>query len=214
MKYLISRLLVLSLIFLSLNSFADNVTVKLVTPGDLLASYLKNLNQFSADISESLKADSGENINNTGHVWIERPNKFRYEINSPETQIFVSDGRNLYDYEPDLMQVVVRPLDQSISQTPLLLLSSGALGLEKKFKISFLNSGDNHQFVLIPIAQDGLISQVVLSFDPKNIPEKMQVSNSFGQITELSFSKVIENQKIDQNQFEFTAPKGVDVLEA
>ncbi len=237
-NYLISRLRVGvvtgSLFFLSLNSFADsaasliggvanpassslkpiNVSVKLVTPGDFLVSYLKNLNQFSADVSENLNTDSGGGINNTGHVWIERPNKFRYEINSPETQVFVSDGQNLYDYEPDLMQVVVRPLDQSISQTPLLLLSSGAVGLEKKFKISFLDSGDDHQFLLIPLAQDGLISQVILSFNQQNIPEKMQVSNSFGQVTELSFSKVIENQKLDQALFKFIAPKGVDILGA
>ena len=216
MKYVrskfLARLVIGALFFVSLNSFGVNE--KVVLPGDLLASYLKNLNQFSADISETLKTDSGQNINNTGHVWIQRPNQFRYEIHSPETQVFVSDGKNLYDYEPDLMQVIVRPLDQSISQTPLLLLSSGALGLENKFKISFLNAEDHHQFLLIPLAQDGLISQVVLIFDAENIPEKMQVSNSFGQVTALNFSNVVENQKIPKEKFEFTAPKGVDVLGA
>jgi len=195
------------------------------TPASLLTQYLNQINQFSADVTESLITDSGESVKNVGHVWIQKPGKFRYEIHNPEVQTFVSDGKNLYNYEPDLMQVIVRPLDQSISQTPLLLLSGSGEDLAKLFKITEIAgaTGDLpdekvQAFLLIPLDQEGLINQVVLTFRVKNIAntenilESLKVSNSFGQTTVLYFSHIVQNQAAPLDKFIFTVPQGVDVL--
>ena len=41
----------------------------------------------------------------------------------------------------------------------------------------------------------------------------MVLADGFGQVTQLTFSKVERNPKLDPDAFRFTAPKGADVLE-
>ncbi len=173
-----------------------------------LAQKLSGLQSFSADITQTMGSDSGESMVSFGHLWVKNPGKFRYEIASPNAQIFVSDGQKLYDYEPDLMQVVIRPLDQALSETPLLLLSGGTESLEKLFSVQETIQG---QFILTPLDSDNLISQINLSFK-NNLPISMEVINSFGQATQIGFSNVIENKPMSESQFKFTIPNGVDVL--
>jgi outer membrane lipoprotein carrier protein len=41
----------------------------------------------------------------------------------------------------------------------------------------------------------------------------MRLADNFGQVTQLRFSKVERNPKLDTEAFRFTPPRGADVLE-
>lgn len=175
-----------------------------------LQSQLYHFKSLSADITQSMETSSGQLIKSTGHLWILRPGKFRYEITKPNKQLFVSEGQKLYNYEEDLMQVIVSKLDRNLSQTPLLLLSGKQQDLSKLFTIKTLSAG-KYQFK--PKGSDSLISSITMTFSDQK-PVSMRLANSFGQITSIQFNHVKINPKLNASLFDFVAPKGVDVLSA
>jgi len=208
-NYLFKTLLNLLLPFLFFACFAF---ISLPLMADDLARKLGNFKTLSADISQVMQTDTGQTTTSTGHIWIKQPGKFRYEIDAPESETFVSDGKDLYDYEPDLMQVVVRPLNQSLSETPLLLLSGGVDQLEKIFVVKESSKANlETQFLLVPREKDALISQLILIFKGEN-PSAMAITNSFGQTTTVNFSNINKNTTISDSQFKLNLPKDVDVL--
>ena len=51
-------------------------------------------------------ADSTDTMVASGRIWIQGPDKMRWEYAEPEKQILVSDGRKIWYYTPDLNQVM------------------------------------------------------------------------------------------------------------
>ncbi len=63
-----------------------------------------------------------------GVLAFQRPGKFRWEVQKPYPQLIVSDGRRVYQYDPDLEQVTEREAGQAIGASPAaLLFGSGSL---------------------------------------------------------------------------------------
>ena len=58
-----------------------------------------------------------------GVVAIERPGRFRWEYFSPHAKILVSDGLNFIVHDPELKQVVVRPLADALAYAPIMMLA-------------------------------------------------------------------------------------------
>lgn len=175
-----------------------------------LQNELYHFKSLSADVTQTMETGSGQLVKSSGHVWILRPGKFRYEVSAPTKQLFLSGGKKLYNYEEDLMQVIVSNLDKNLSQTPLLLLSGKQQDLSKLFAIKTLAKG-KYQFK--PKGQDSLISSITMTFQDQK-PVSMMLANSFGQITSIQFNHVQINPKLDPSLFVFVPPKGVDVLTA
>ena len=86
-------------------------------------SLLNNLHSLQANFSQTIAIAQQTPQKSTGIVYIKEPNQFRWQVQSPNPQLFVSDGQKLWNDEQDLDQVTVHPLDKSLSATPLLLLS-------------------------------------------------------------------------------------------
>ena len=51
-------------------------------------------------------ADSTDTMVASGRIWLQGPDKMRWEYAEPEKQVLVSDGRNIWYYTPDLNQVM------------------------------------------------------------------------------------------------------------
>src|SRR5579875_966308 len=78
---------------------------------------------LSADFDEQLTGISGVKRVRSGHVDYGKPGKFRWEFSEPEKETIVSDGKLLYDYQPDLDQVLEMPLEQAFrSAAPVAFL--------------------------------------------------------------------------------------------
>ena len=58
-----------------------------------------------------------------GIVAIERPGRFRWEYFSPHPKILVSDGLNFIVHDPELKQIVVRPLAEALAYAPIMMLA-------------------------------------------------------------------------------------------
>jgi len=63
-----------------------------------------------------------------------------------------------------------------------------------------------------PRAKDTTFERIEIGFRD-GLPQAMLLADGFGQTTQLTFSKVERNPKLDADAFRFTPPRGADVLE-
>ncbi|HLW13585.1 MAG TPA: outer-membrane lipoprotein carrier protein LolA, partial [Casimicrobiaceae bacterium] len=84
--------------------------------------------------------------------------------------------------------------------------------LEKNFTLVAGGEGDGLEYVdATPKAADSQFKRIRLGF-ADDLPRKMQLTDAFGQTTDLTFSDVRRNPKLPGDTFQFTPPKGADVV--
>ena len=147
-----------------------------------------------------------------GTLLLLRPNRFRWDYQEPYRQQIVADGRRLWLYDEDLEQVVVKPLDAALGDTPAMLLSGGG-SIEERFTLKELGSRDDGLawVELTPKQDDTGFEAVRLGFDAHDL-RRMELVDGFGQVTRMQFSDVTRDAKISSAAFRFVVPEGVDVI--
>ncbi|HEX4586091.1 MAG TPA: outer membrane lipoprotein chaperone LolA [Burkholderiaceae bacterium] len=141
-----------------------------------------------------------------------RPGRFRWVYTKPYQQTIVSDGSKLIVYDPDLNQVTVKTLKGAIPASPASILF-GSNDFERDFQVKSDGERDGIEWILAtPRSQDSSFERIRIGFRD-GLPVAMELADSFGQTTELRFSGLQRNPKIDPAQFHFDPPKGADVLE-
>ena len=140
-----------------------------------------------------------------------RPGKFRWTYEKPFDQLIVGDGEKVWIYDRDLNQVIVRKLDAALGSTPAALLA-GDNALEQNFTLVAGGEGNGLEFVdATPKAPESQFSRIRLGF-ADNLPRRMELTDAFGQTTELTFADVKRNPKLAPDLFRFAPPQGADVV--
>jgi outer membrane lipoprotein carrier protein len=107
--------------------------------------------------------------------------------------------------------VIVRKLDAALGATPAALLA-GDNALEKNFTLVAGGEGEGLEYVnATPKAADSQFKRIRLGFSGE-LPRKMELTDAFGQTTDLAFSDVRRNPALPADTFRFTPPKGADVV--
>ena len=147
-----------------------------------------------------------------GQFAFSRPGNFRWEIESPDQQLIVTDGKKLHFYDKDLRQVTVRPAGEAIQATPAAVLF-GFGDLNDSFRLSELGVHGGVAWVeAVPKAADSGFDRIRVGLRDGQ-PVAMEVSDAFGQVNRYQFSGLKTDVKIPDSQFRFVPPAGVDVLE-
>jgi outer membrane lipoprotein carrier protein len=190
-----------------------NADVYAASASDRLTDFFKNVQSLRAEFQQVVTDPRGKIIQDAhGTFLMQRPNKFRWNYQKPYEQTIVADGARLWVYDKDLEQVTVKKLDEALGNTPALLLS-GAQPLTENFHIAELTDRkDGLQWTtLTPKNDEANFKQVRLAFGKQSL-EVMELVDSFEQTTQLRFSSVKSNVKFTASEFQFTPPKGVDVV--
>jgi outer membrane lipoprotein carrier protein len=162
---------------------------------------------------------AGAERTESGTLWLKKPGKMRWEYRSPRDKLFIGDGKDAWFYVPGEQQVrrtPMRKLDDLRSPLALLL---GKTHLEKELQgLSFapevqpLAEGD---LVLrgVPRAMADRVSQVVLEITPDSQLRRIVIQGTDGSATEYRFTDQKENVAIADQQFRFSVPAGVEVVD-
>lgn len=147
----------------------------------------------------------------SGSFAFRRPGRFRWEVKKPYEQLIVSDGKTVYQYDPDLAQVVERDVSKSIGASPAAILF-GSGSLDDAFVVKPLPDKDGLQWLrATPRKADAGFAHVDMGFrDDK--PVRLELLDSFGQVTRIDLSGIQTNPKLPADAFTFALPKGVDVV--
>jgi outer membrane lipoprotein carrier protein len=142
---------------------------------------------------------------------LERPNKFRWDYKKPYEQEIISDGKEVFLYDKDLEQVTIRALSQTLGSSPASLLAGGK-EVEKSFELKNINREDGLEWVqALPKNDDSGFERIMLAFKGQHLM-KMEMYDSFKNITLIDFSAVERNPSLSLSSFLFTTPDGVDVV--
>ena len=147
----------------------------------------------------------------TGQFSFQRPGRFKWDVRKPYEQLIVSNGMEVFQYDPDLSQVTVRRVDQAIGASPAAILF-GAGKLEDSFKVSDQPDHDGLQWLLaVPRSTDAGFSQVEIGLHD-NQPVRIVLLDAFGQKTYVELSNLKPAFSLPAKEFEFTPPADVDVV--
>lgn len=205
MRLILTAVVALTWLFAG-QAYADAATVRL---SDLLGK----AETLSGRFSQLTLDASGTHLQEaTGQMELKRPGLFRWHTDAPLEQLLVSNGQQVWLYDPDLEQVTIQQLDQRLTHTPALLLSGDVSKIGENFTIEFKEAGDVVDFILRPKARDTLFDTLRLSFRGGLIND-MQLIDSVGQRTNILFMGVQLNQPLAAERFTFEIPAGVDVIQ-
>ena len=170
------------------------------------------LDSFSAEFSQKLfDADQVMQEESSGMLRVQRPNRFNLEYRQPYYQLYIADGRELYFYDKDLEQVTVKAQKGMLDNTPAMLLSNPAK-LDQLYHVKPQGEeGGLFWYELIPRQEGGSFERINLAFRNNHL-RIMELQDSFSQTTRLMFKNIKRNPDLDPKLFQFTPPKGVDVI--
>lgn len=188
-------------------------------PAAALGSGPERLDQFLAQVT-TLRAEFEQTLfdenfkpleDAKGWLLLDRPGKFRWDYQQPYPQLIVSDGQQVWFYDSDLEQVIVRDLDDTIGNSPAVLLTSDR-PLTESFVIVDLGRHGTLAWVgLKPINEDSSFSDIRLGFDERHLV-MLELVDGFGQITQIKLSKLELNTALKATDFQFDPPDGTDVV--
>lgn len=178
-----------------------------------LAALLGDAQTLQGRFSQLTLDASGTQLQESaGLMELKRPGMFRWVTEPPLEQELVSDGKKIWLYDPDLLQVTIQAMDERMTHTPALLLSGNVAEISASFDIRYSENGTDSDFMLTPKAKDTLFDSLRLSFRDGRIND-MQLNDAVGQRTNILFMSIRMNEPLDDSHFRFEIPAGVDVIE-
>ena len=180
---------------------------------EMLNDFLQGLHTLQAQFEQKLYNEKGDNLETSqGQMYMQRPNKFRWDYQHPYNQLIVADGERVWIYDSDLDQVTVKNLNKALGKTPALLLSRSHHQVEQDFFINQLPSKpDLTRFELIPKDAQAQFDSMRINWRGKTLLS-FELMDNLGQTTYIIFHKVKLNQPVDEGLFIFTPPAGADII--
>lgn len=190
-----------------------------------LVKQLSSIQSLTADFEQSTKLTNPRttqqngnpipqhmNQNFSGVMKVARPGKFYWETIQPAKQTIVTTGKSVWIYDPDLEQAVKQSLDDQVANTPALLLSGNTQEIMNAYEVSQPDASKTY-YSLKPKDQEGAFERLLISFGSNKAPTLMILEDSMGQTTTIKFKNVKLNPKIENSVFNFSPPKGTDIIE-
>ena len=207
-----NRLLILAVMFLLSMGSTMAATNEPKSGADSLRQFFREVNSFSARFKQIVLDESLKPVQeSSGTLWIERPNKFRWDYDKPYKQQIVADGKRLWVYDEGLQQASVRDLTGGLTDTPAMLLA-GKGQLEDNFTIQSLDAQDKLTWVqLKPRSKDSGYDDIRIGFAQGKL-RVIEMVDGFGHTTRVTLESPRENVHIESDRFNFKPPEGVDVV--
>lgn len=179
--------------------------------------------EFTQVVTAPAKAGQATRVKtSTGRFEFARPARFRFDYNRPFEQSIVADGQTLWLYDADLNQVTARKQSEVLSSTPAALIASAAdlQALKSDFVLSDAPDKEGLQWVVAtPKSKEGQLQSVRVGFrgaadaNPSlGTLEVLEIQDSFGQLSVLTFKKFQINPALPTSAFTFKPPPGADVI--
>ena len=178
-------------------------------------SLLANVDSLTADVVQLIvESDGGILEESSIKMLLKKPNGFYWETITPYQELIVTNGIKLWNYQPDLEQVVIEDWDVSKSELAAQLLSGKTENLDSEYIIEELSdtSNDSQQFVLTPVDADSIYTRISINFITSEL-DLIYLNSRNGQQTVWRFDAIERNQILEDSLFNFQPPAGIEVIE-
>jgi outer membrane lipoprotein carrier protein len=178
-----------------------------------------SIRDFSADFTQLYECGvlRRKSTPERGTVYVKKPGKMRWNYESPEKKVFVSDGRQIQLYVPADKQVMVSPLPSDDQATSAVLFLMGRGDLTRDFNVSYAEGGTDSTYVLRldPKTRQAEYDWLRLTVDRTSLQiRELTAGDQQGGRSTFRFSNFKENPGVSDKTFAFTAPRGTDVIKS
>jgi len=178
---------------------------------DQFKAFVSSTKAAKGEFTQKVVAQGSKDKLSSGSFVFARPGKFIWSYTKPYDQVLQADGEQLFIYDKDLNQVTTRKLGDALGSSPAAILF-GSNDLEKNFTLSEAGTRDGLEWLkATPKAKDSSFEQILIGLK-NGTPEAMELKDSFGQTSILSFKKFEKNPALNATSFKFVMPKGADVI--
>lgn len=199
--------IMMKLLFLSLIS-VSTTSLSAISPQDELKKNLSTFHSFQASFSKVVTDGKNRVAERSfGVLSLRQPNQFRWEIEKPNQQLIVSDGRKIWNYDVALKQVIVKPFPRIKNELPSLILS----GYDESVINNYRIQRSVGAILLDAKSNSAVFRRLYVWFDHNRLT-RMTMYDHLGYKTDLNFSEIEMNPKLNTNLFRFTPPEGVDIV--
>ena len=178
---------------------------------DRLNKALRNLDNLTAEFKQTLRDEDKQVVQQSrGTLALQRPGKFAWIYIDPFEQQIIADGSELWIYDVELDQVTVKPMDESLSSAPIMLLMKQT-DVGEQFRVSEVGQRKYLYWVeLESQAPDLEFTHIYIGLEDGNV-RAMEMRDRFGQSTQIVFENLRTGVIHDPRIFRFEPPPGVDV---
>jgi len=148
-----------------------------------------------------------------GTMVFAKPGRMRWEYTAPEPSVVVSNGETLWIYDPEAKEVQVLSVGSGILSSAGLAFLLGDGDLLETFEVKAEGCGQTPVRLRLLPKQDAPYEQIVLDVAPDSgMVVATQVTDLFGNRTELEFANLETNLGPADDLFQFEPPRGTRVL--
>ena len=195
----------MSMLILSATSFGQE------RPMVKLDKLLSNIDTITAEINQLIVESDGGILEESQIIMhIKRPEGFYWETVTPFPELLVTNGKRLWNYQPDLEQVVIEDWNPDQSALAAQLLYGKTENLEEDYYIVAIEAEQSQTFELKPKSPDNLYELITISFINSSL-ELIYIENSSGERTAWQFTSSDINPPLGEDLFEFIPPDGIEL---
>jgi outer membrane lipoprotein carrier protein len=200
-----------------LSGLVDGYSADLKAAIDGLQRRYASVKTVTADFQQFYRAPGIEQVE-SGVFWMKKPGLMRWEYRIPESRLFIADGRESYLYEPQNRQVTVQSYDVSDTRDTPLGFLLGAGDIDRSFVSSWetaLKPAVEGTLIIrmTPRKSDPYCSYLILEIDRQTYDlRRILIREPNGSTSEFLLTKMAVNVKVNDRDFQFKVPKGVEVI--
>jgi len=164
----------------------------------------------------SIKSWQAEQVQKAeGMVYLKKGGKMFWDYQTPTPQQIISDGRQLWFYEPEEKQVMVTTVGEGLQSQVSADLLNGKAQLTRDFVVRDITSPPDREvggyvLELIPRAPQPNLSKIILRADRNTFQiRQTEVYDLFDNLTRITFSRVEIDTRLSDAFFTFIPPPGV-----
>ena len=177
-----------------------------------LDQLLSNIDTITAEINQLIVESDGGILEESQIIMhIKRPEGFYWETVTPFPELLVTNGKRLWNYQPDLEQVVIEDWNPDQSALAAQLLYGKTENLEEDYYIVAIDAEQSQTFELKPKSPDNLYELITISFINSSL-ELIYIENSSGERTAWQFTSSDINPPLGEDLFEFIPPDGIEII--
>lgn len=180
-----------------------------------LDGLLSGIQTFQAEVRQLIVESTGGVLEESLiRFKLKRPDGFYWETLEPYPELIVTDGKSLWNYQPDLLQVTIEDWEAERSELAAQLLNGRMDEIEADYFITGgdIGNGSAWEFVLEPVDPASLYERVTLYFRDGRL-DSIHVDNGNGQRTFWEFFEHVLDAPLADEEFVFTVPEDIDVLD-
>lgn len=170
--------------------------------------------QVSEVASLGTQAASSSPATSNGEVSFAKPGKMRWSYEQPEPSLVVTDGEELWIYDPTEKEAQRMHAGQGFLSGAALQFLLGQGAMDRDFRVKALTcQPDQTRLALVP-RKSAAYEKLEIRVDPASGEVvETAVFDLVGNVTRVSFTDVRTNAGLTDDLFRFSPPDGVRVVE-